>query len=401
MSANRRRPSSNQPTSINPGKQKIRHERQPGMSLPHMALLVLGITNMILVPLALFAMSEVSGPLETLKLFVVGIGASGAAYAVNRFAVDRLAPLAAIGFRLAAVFAVVTILITGAGMFLGSLTGITYGSVEIKTYQANGQELTSLIDQANETALVTTRIAPSAQFLASDIDRTANCEALSSCLSKDGVGGRGPMALALESVAAKAFDIATALDVGGVDRAQLLIQLNRLSERYNEKLADSSLPIGKRRTQLQAIHGEIRQTVTVLGEALPISLVKGFAQELQTGVTIADDPGGTRLLNTYLRQHGDALTQRLDDLPDADLVAPSFPDRPGMLQVLFFLADFAAIAAIVFVGELCLPITLYVITWLNLVWEREQREFDLGVNSEPDDDGLDGLIDPPLGTPGT
>lgn len=386
--------SSNRPDNRS-GTQKLTHESGPGMSLAHLALFATLIGNMFLIPMALFAMTQASGPLENLKLLIVGLGASAAAYAVNRFAVDRLAPLAAIGFKLAGAFAITIILITGSATFLGSLTGIIYGSVEVKTYQENGQELTQYIGSVNEAALVATRVAPAVQAIAGDIERTASCEVSSSCLSRRGNGGRGSMSIALEAAAAKAFAIVEALEAGALDRSQLLDELNRLNERYNAELADTDQPMSQRRAAMQSIHAEISQMASALSEALPISLIKGFAQELRAGASVRGNPSGSRILSAYLRDHGSALADQLDGLPDAELIAPNFPERPGMLDVLGYLADFAAIAAIVFVGELCLPITLYVMTWLMLVWEIEKRSKPR--KAEPEDDGFSGLIDPPEG----
>ena len=230
---------SNQPDNRSDA-QKLTHESGPGMSLAHLALFATFIGNMFLIPMALFAMTQASGPLENLKLLIVGLGASAAAYAVNRFAVDRLAPLAAIGFKLAGAFAITIILITGSATFLGSLTGIIYGSVEVKTYQENGQELTQYIGSVNEAALVATRIAPAVQAIADDIERTASCEVSNSCLSH-GSRGHGPMSIALEAAAAKAYAIVDALESGSLDRVLLLDDLNHLNERYNTELDRKSV----------------------------------------------------------------------------------------------------------------------------------------------------------------
>ncbi|CUI01873.1 hypothetical protein [Leisingera aquaemixtae] len=352
--------------------QVLQHEPKPGLSLIDIALLAILIANLILVPLALFAMSEESGPTAAVKNLVVGAAAAGAAFGVNRFALDRLAPLHAIGFRLAGVVAVVAILITGAGTALGSFTGLTYKSVEAKTYSEAGQDMTAYIGAVNEVALVATRIVPSVETIAENIDQTASCESRSSCLSGRGNGGRGPMSRALETAAAQAFSIAQALQVGELEREQLLEDLNDLNAAYFEVLSESGKPVSDRRAELQAIHSEIRQVASALTEVMPLGVVQGYAGDLRAGSTLPGNPSGTRILNGFLHGHAETLSAQLDDLPDVELVAPDFPQRPGMTDVLGFIPAFLAIAAIVVVGELVLPLTLYLMTFTSIAWELEK-----------------------------
>ncbi len=126
---------------------------------------------------------------------------------------------------------------------------------------------------------------------------------------------------------------------------------------------------------------------------MPVALVGGFAEKLRSGGRIPNNPAGSRILSDYLKTHGKALTQQLGDLPDVELIAPDFPERPGMIDVLGYIGDFAAVAAIIAVAELCLPITLYVMTYLSLFWELHRRS----PARKPQDkrDGFGGMIDPP------
>lgn len=381
---------SNQTAQRGAAPAKVRYEPGPGVPLWQSALMALALCHLFLIPMSLFALSEATGPMESFKLILVGVGAAAAAYVVNRFSIEKLAPLHAIGFRMAGAFAIFIILATGAGMFLGSLNAMVHSSVEARVYQENGDALEAYVGSVYEAALVADRIAPAVYTAAQDIDRTKTCETASSCLSQVGDGGRGPMSIALEASAAQAYTISEALDRGSVERMQHLEELNRLYRGYTEELAESNKPLSERRVALQAIHAEIRQIATALNEALPMALVEGFVQDLRSGATVAGDPTGSMTLSTYLREHGNTLDEALDRMPEADLTAPSFPARPGMLVILQYLAEFAAIAGIVFVAELCLPITLYVMTWLKLYWRTYQSGPDR--HDDTPDDGFDGLI---------
>ncbi|GAA6176731.1 hypothetical protein [Sulfitobacter pacificus] len=368
----------------------LRHEPNPGMPLADRSFLAILLANLTLIPMALFAMGEEQGAIASIKYLIVGFAAAGAAYGVNKFSVDRLAPLHAVGYRMAGVLAIVAILITGSGTALGSFTGIVFKLVEVKTYQAAGREMTNFTDDANQVALVAERLGPATEAVSEDIAQTAVCEVRSSCLSGRGNGGRGPMSRALEASSSKAHGIAQTLQAGLQERDRLLEELNRLNADYAEVLADGTRSMADRRVELQALHAEVRQGVSALMEAMPVSVLRGYVSDLQSGATVPGNASGSRILSAYLRGHGDALAEQLDNLPDAELVAPAFPDRPGMLDVLRYLPTYLAIAAIVIVGELILPITIYLMTYIRIDREIEILEGAREVATAPDP--LEGLI---------
>lgn len=371
---------------------KLRHESPPAPPATEWALRVILVANLILIPLALFAMGEESGPIASLKYLTVGFAAAAAAYGVNRFAIDRLAPLHAIGFRLAGAAAIAGILIVGAGTALGSLTGLIYGAVEARIYQTSEQAVTRHIGLTNDLALGAARIAPLVEGVAQDMERTISCEVRAACLSGT-TGGRGPMTRALEIASGEAFGIAEALQAGVLERERLLDDLNGLGADYRALLADETRSLKKRRPELQSLHADVVQRASALREAMPMGLVRAYAADLQAGASIAGDPLRSRALSTYLRDHGQTLADQLGDLPVAEIEAPTFPARPGMLEVLNFIPAFLAIAAIVIVGELCLPLIMYLMAWLKLSWAIERREEASEDQAKPED-GFDGLLDP-------
>jgi hypothetical protein len=353
-----------------PTKPGYRHKPSPGMSLADMSLLAIFVTSLILVPMALMAMAEETGPAANLKYLLVGFAAAGAAYGVNKFAVDTLAGLLADGFTMAGVVAVSSILLTGSGTSLGSFTGIVFGSVETKVYQEAGCDVADFIAAANEAGLAAERIAPAVEAVAETISATRDCEVASACLSGTG-GGRGPMSRALETSANQAMVLVAALQEGALERGRQLGELNRQSGAYFEMLGDETRSMTDRRAELQGIHGQIRQAASALREAMPIALVQSYAQELQEGAVIAENPTGSRALSDFLRGHGGALAEQLRGLPQTELRAPDFPDRPGMADVMRYIPAFLAIAAIVLVGELILPLSLFLMTYMQIVREKE------------------------------
>lgn len=351
--------------------QTLRHETGVVPDLVNLAQFAILVSGLILVPLALMALGEETGPVATIKYLIIGIMAAGAAFAVVRFAITTLATLHAIGFRMAGLVAVVGITLAGAALAFSSLTALIHGSVEVKTYQTAGQELTGFVADGNRIALLVERIAPAVEAVSSDIDATVQCEISESCLSGKVATGRGPMTRALEVFSGKAFTIADALQAGELERAQHLEELNDLSADYFEVLGDEDLSISDRRAALQTIHAEVQQVVSALVEATPVHLVQGFVDELRQGAVLPGDPNGSRALSAYLRGHASSLSDQLDKLPEAELSVPQFPSRPGMPEVLRHAPDFLAFALIVVIGELILPLTLYIMTFMVRVREIE------------------------------
>ncbi|KIC51045.1 hypothetical protein [Tateyamaria sp. ANG-S1] len=357
-----------------------RHETGPGMTLADFALLAIFLTSLILVPLALFAMGEETGPAASLKYLLVGFAAAGAAYGVNKFAVDRLAKLHAQNFRMAGLAAILGIMLTGFGTALGALTGLIIGSVEVKTYQAFGQEIGAYIGFTHEVAVGAQQIAPAVETLAADITQTAAGERASSSLSGNGNGGNGPVSRALDAKAGQVLVVAEALQQGTLVRDQRLEELNQLHAEFLEVLGDTDRPISDRRAAMQGIHAQIGQVAVALDQALPIGLVNELADDLRAGASVPSDPAGSRALSAYLRDLGTGLLDQLNDLPSEELVLPEMPDRPGMADVLRYIPAFLAIAAIVIVGELVLPLSLYLMTYWGHVREMEMAENEARAN---------------------
>lgn len=380
-----------------PDYPKLTHERKTGPSIEHFLIAVLGILSALMLGISLSILGNETGPLANFKILLVTGSAGIVAYAVNRFAIERGAPLLAIGFRLGGVSSIAAMLIVGLGMFIGAFTGLVHNQVDERILQGNGTVLASYSGTVNKAALEAGRAGPALRLTADDLTRLASCENKSSCLSKKGNGGHGLVAGILEKLAARAHAIASAFESGKVDRSRLLADINKLNARYQDTLGDTDMDIRKRRATLQTIHAEIEQTSSTLSEALPISLVMGFSRELLNGTVVPGQPATTQRLNAILRQHGSTLADVLGTLSDNEISPPSFPARPGMLEPLKFLGEFAAYAAVIFVAELCLPITLFTLTYLKLVWDIERYT----PPRPPADksDGFGGLIDLPPAPP--
>ena len=309
------------------------------------------------------------------------------------FAVERGTALTAIGYSIAGIASVVSILVVGSGMFIGAYSGLVHKAVDERTLQANGTALINYAGVINQAALDAGRAGPALHLVASDLTQFAACERKNSCLSKVGQGGFGPVASKLQALAGRAQAIANTFDKGETTRRRILSDINKLNTRYQDTLNDSAIDLNSRRAILQTQHAEIEQAAASLSEALPLSLLRTYAQELQEGVSIPGQLDASTRLNDLLRQHGDTLMGSLATLGREKIDPPAFPLRPGMLDSLKFISEFAAFAAVIFVAELVLPLTLWVLTYSKLAWEIERRTPNQATQKE--EDGFNGLIDLP------
>jgi hypothetical protein len=375
------------------GETQLTHVPPPKQPLNDLVLKILAVFTAPMLFISVSALINETGALAVFKVLLITGSACVATYTMNVIAVRQLAPLWAINYRIAGIAAITGILITGSAMFIGSLFGITNPQVTVRIFDDHGTVLGQYVAKTNDLGLQVAHIAPGARLVADDITRTSICESSISCLSKQGRGGRGGMAIALEENAARAHAIADAFDNGTVERRHILEGLNWLNAEYQDVLADQDLSRGERRAALQGIHGKIAQSANALTAALPVALLRSFAQELQGGATISGNPVGSQRLSAYLRDHGDTLAGLASELPENNLTPPGFPRSPGMWDSLRYLADFAAIGIVIFIAELVVPMTILIMTYLTLVWDIEKRT----TRKDDDDDTPDkfgGLHDP-------
>jgi len=373
----------------------FKHVPPPGKSLIERLLLWLAICSALMLGIAVHALIGGTGPLANLKVLLITVSGGLAAYGVNRFAVLKGAPLFAIGFKLAGALSIAGILIVGSGMAIGTFSGLTLQSVEARQHEDHGQTLQNFVTATNRDALDAAKSVPAIEVVESELSDLATCEVRQSCFSGIGYGGRGSVTRALETAAGKAGVVGQAFTDGAQERTKLLEALNALWARYLESLADSSLSKDERRPVLQGLHGEIEQTASMLAQALPLGVLASYSDELRKGVSIDGDAATTRKLNALFEAKADALEEAV---PDArrDTVLPPFPPRPGMMDALSYIGDFAALAAIIAVAELSLPITLFVLTWLSLAWELERRGASgTRQRGEVDTHGFGDLLDLP------
>ncbi|OXT01633.1 hypothetical protein B7H23_01285 [Notoacmeibacter marinus] len=346
--------------------------RRKGVGLEAALLIISGVATAMIATIAMAALLPGTGVWAWLKIGLIGVMAGVVSYAVNRFAIDRGAPLAATGYVSAGLASVGTILFVGAGLFASTFAGLTLASVDELRLQQYGRELTRYVGSVNEGTSQATRTLPVIRAVASDLRGKVDCEIRSACLSGR-EGGRGPVTKALEIVAARADQIAATLGQGDQERRAIIERLNDLLGEYQGVLGDSNRSLDARRAELIGIDAKIDQALSDLAEAMPTTLLQAYVGELQAGISIVDRPNATNAANRVLAGHGRTLAAVLETLEISETVRPSFPPEAGVSSTFAYLGHFLPIAAITAVVELILPLALWVYAFIGIAWEKELR----------------------------
>lgn len=239
--------------------------------------------------------------------------------------------------------------------------------------QHHGQALVRHVGEENAKFTQATRTLPVIQSISDDLNNKVACELSASCISGRGNGGRGPVTRAMEALAGRADTITAQIVAGESKRQRLIARLNDQLASYQTVLGNSELALEVRRRQLVGIDADINQTLSEIGEAVPTSLLAAYARELETGVTIEGRPEATSRLNSILGDHGRALASVIASIEDGESERPLFPAQAGVSSTFEQIAYFLPIAAITAVVELVLPLALWVYTFVQIIWDKEQR----------------------------
>ncbi|MGJ8572287.1 MAG: hypothetical protein ACSHXI_16475 [Hoeflea sp.] len=357
-------------TNRAPSEWKPKRQR---LAFENVLLIVLCIGTGFMAFLAMLGLIPETGFSAYAKSAVIAIIAAVVSYAINRFAIEKGAPLAATGYVLAAVISVVSILFVGAGLFASTYAGMTIDSVNELQLQHHGQALSRHISAQNAKFTQATRTLPVIQSISADLNQKVACELATSCISGRGDGGRGSVTRAMEALAGRADTIAAQLFAGESKRQKLVGRLNDQLAAYQTVLGNSEWSIEVRRQKLTSIDADIHQTLSEIGEAVPTSLLSAYARELQIGVSIDDRAEATSRLNSILGDHGRALASVIASIDATEIERPLFPAQAGVSSTFGQIAYFMPIAAITAVVELVLPLALWVYTFVQAVWDKEQR----------------------------
>lgn len=328
-----------------------------------------------------------------IKSLVLAAGGVIVSYAVNRFAVERGAPLAVKNYKAAGLISVLSILVVGGGLFSATYAGLVLKDVGQLALEEHGEALGGFIADQGSYASAASRIDPAISSTVTDLEQKHACEVEASCVSGyAGGGGNGPFARVLQEELGRAESIAQEVQRGRHARDAALEDVSSLYERYQATAASTELDLVEKRTALGSIDLSIKQAVARLKEAVPVDLLRAYANELRAGASIPGSAASTSKITELLHQHGTALDQLLDTIVSRNSVAPSFPKAPGVSDTFVYIGHFLPVAAIAAVVELVFPISLWLYTFLALSWAAYQVSQPEPARQAPEDEEVHRLL---------
>lgn len=345
--------------------------------MPPYYRMILAILPIFAGGLAMWAMLNLqsgSGLSDTFKAGMVGIVVGMVSYSINRFAVDWGTELAASGIVSAGIFSVLSILAVGACLWAFTYAGIVLPDARYLDLDNYGQALVQYIDAENKQASKSRRLVPVIRATKDDLFYHAECEARVSCLSGRGNGGRGTITRVLEEKAARGGDIAKQVEGGAQLHAATIAGINKLVGNYQTVLDQSDKSIAKRRRELVRIDAQIGQAITTLNEAIPVSLLSAYGDELTSGVNIPARPQATQAVNRLLAKHGQAIATVVVTLEISEAKRPQFPAKAGISTTFAYIGHFIAVAGVIWVAEGIFPLALWFYTFWFLIRLQDQAD---------------------------
>lgn len=343
----------------------------PRTSLQQVILLICMIASGGMFTVAMFTLLGEGEFLGYLKVAFCVLGAMAVSYGVNKCALDRGAPLAVIGYRLAGVISILSILFVGGGLFGATYAGLVIRDVSQLRLEAHGSALTEYVNTRSGDAAPGAAMGSILSGIADDLEKKAICERSSSCVSNRPAGGRGPVTRTLETMAERAKGISAQFGSGVASGTAKHAEVGALLGRYATTAAGSE-GLADKRVRLQGIDAQIRQALSARKDAAPLALALAYANELQGAGIIPGQPEASRALSAILQAHGQSLRSAVPLTATAAMAAPEFPKAAGVADTFAYLGHFAPIAAITAVVELVFPIVLWSYVALTLAWDIER-----------------------------
>jgi len=132
--------------------------------------------------------------------------------------------------------------------------------------------------------------------------------------------------------------------------------------------------------------------LSLLDEAIPVSLLRSYLSELRRNVVVPDNPAAAIRLSAILKGHGDSLEAVLGTFGKGDQTRPPFPRRTGVTDTFRYAAHFLPIGLLTAVVELIFPLALWFFSFLTLYW-KIYRDDPPAPESDGTRDEFGGLIE--------
>lgn len=288
------------------------------------------------------------------KLLVFGGAAFVVAHALYQLAIVKAAGLYVKGHMWAGVMGGTSVFIVGLAFFLTTYGGLVIGDVEQRRQAAFLHELGVYADGRISIAGQTAELVPIVHSLGQDLQAQSEQEC--------SLGGCGTIARMLQSLFGRADGISTQMTASLSVRQEVLSQITALHDEMEVIISDEGSDIWQRRIELRKHYTKLLGLLSELDKAVPVSIVRSYARELESGVLIPNRKDATARINRTLAGFSSSLSEALAAQQGVAGDPPAFPEKTGAMDTLYYAADFAPILLLAVVIDLIFPIALLIYT---------------------------------------
>lgn len=316
-------------------------------------------TFMILIPLVeilLFAIAGYhlgfadGGWLGFAKLAIISIGAYLVAYATYRTAIEKGALLYVKGSVFALVLSGGSVGIVGTTFFTATSAGLGMAPVQEAELGEFVQEIGPYFDGRIAVADQAAEMAPIMQALAKD---------LSARTDQEGGTGTGPIYRTLKSLFVRADGLSQQITVSMAVRQEVLDRIAASRAAIEETLTDEDRNIWERQTEMRRQYNQLLSQLGELDKAIPVSLVRSYAAELEGGVLIPNREDASARINHTLGGFSASLTEALAAQKGVAGDPPKFPAKVGALETFRYAGKNIPIILVAFIVDLLFPLALW------------------------------------------
>ena len=355
-----------------PTLKKVPQRASP--SFTSATMLLLAIFSSALLIAAAVPLTDADSMGDVIKCFIIGFGGGLVSYTTTRLAVERGAPLSAMGFFGAKIASVASVLAVGTGLFAATYAGLTIKKIDELRLRKYASDVAAYVDTRDRRSSEARRAVAAVESIAVDLKDKEACEEKTSCVSGHRLGGRGPVTRALALQRQRADSVAAQVQKGTKDETDALRHVNQGLASLAKAMDAPDLNKTERRAALQAAGVAINQGLNELDEAIPTTLMATYANELQRSVTIPNKREASEAVSRLLAGYGDSLQAVLKSVDDRDDGRPAFPAPTGVTDTFSYIGHFLPIAAVVAVIEVTFPIVLWLYTYFALVAQVHENE---------------------------
>ena len=317
--------------------------------------------------------------LQWLEVAVVGFAGGYAAYSINHICTTKGAYQAATGVAGATPACLVTMGAMGLTISIASLTGMTINAIDQMRLQNFGNENTIYVEERIASARHADEVVVAVESAFEQIQAASKCERASSCVSRNGNGGKGLAYFTLKGAETQIGTVLQKLKDGSKVRDEALLQIEESEEDVLAALNAVNPSRKARRAKVQKHVSVQNKALAALDRAQPLSLVSGLAEELQRGVDLPSKPVLSQRINERLSKASKGIVKALEQVGLTEAKRPKMPPETGVLETLGWIGHFLPLAAMLVLIDTVFPILLWFFTFSAL---RQTVEPE----TDPDDD---------------